>query len=740
MHRRSFLLSSAAGAGGLALGYQAWNSHAAAEARAHAGPGQSLLAGWVRIGTDDSVTVLVPHCDMGQGSHTALAMMLADELDADWSTVRTERAPAEKVFSNRFLAEGWVLKNRKLPTLLDGVADTGFGVAARFINLQITGGSTAVRFTGQVGMRVVGAAARSMLLKAAASEWNVPVRELQAAQGVVSHAASGRSARYGALAAAASEQSMPSSPRLKTAPEFRLIGRSVPRLDIPDKVTGRARYGIDTRLPGMRYAAVKAAPVHGGRLASVDPAPAMAMPNVERVVQMDKAVLVVARDYGSAQQALDALRPVFTDEGQGGVTHESLREAQHRALAEEAGRAVVSIGDAEDVLWEAPRERVIERRYSVPMLHHAAMEPVNATAQFKDGKLTVWAGEQDALAARAELAKLAGLPVDQVEFVPLPIGGAFGRRLPKSAHHLPQVVRAAMDMSPHPVKLIWSREEDFAQGAYRPATATVIRATLGPDGLPLAWWQRYVEGVKSPSEAFHLPYRIPNQSIHAVDVPSHVRRGSWRSVNHTQHGYYTESFIDELAHAAGRDPLDYRLQLLPEGSRHRRVLEVAAQRAGWHEPLASGRGRGIALVESFGSIAAHVVEASVNERGEPRVHRVVAAIDCGGVCHPDTATQQVEGAVLMGLGAALAEQITLQGGAVVQRGLQDYPLMTMAQTPAIEVHFVASDAPWGGLGEPGVPPVAPALCNALFAATGQRVRELPVRDALQPAVNLAGGR
>ncbi|MCM5678845.1 molybdopterin-dependent oxidoreductase [Schlegelella sp. S2-27] len=732
MNRRSFLLSSAAGAGGLALGYQAWTHYTAAEARAAAGPGQSVLAGWVKIGTDDSVTVLVPHCDMGQGTHTALAMMLADELDADWDHVRTERAPADKAFANRFLAEGWVLRNRRLPAFTDGVVDTGFGLAARIVNLQITGGSTAVRFTGQVGMRVVGAAARSMLLQAAAREWKVPVRELQAASGVVSHATSGRSARYGELAAAASELNVPASPRLKNAAEFRLIGRAVPRLDIPDKTTGRTRYGIDVRLPGMRYATVRAAPVHGGRLASVNPAAALAQPGVERVIPLDDAVLVVARDYPSARLGLAALQPAFTDGGHGGVTHERLFEWQQRALAEGPSRSLVAIGDAEDLLWETPRERVIERRYRVPMLHHAAMEPINATGQFKDGRLTVWAGEQDALSTRAELAKLSGLPAAMVEFVPFPIGGSYGRRLPKSSHHLVQVVRAAMEMSPHPVKLIWSREEDFAQGSYRPATSTLMRATLSADGKPQAWWQRFVEGVTSPSEGYHLPYGIPHQAVHAVEAPGHVRRGSWRSVNHTQHGFYTESFIDELAHAAGRDPYEYRRDLLPTGSRHRRVLETAAERAGWGGALPPGRGRGIALVESFGSIAAHVIEASVDADGTTRVHRVVAVIDCGGLCHPDTAAQQVEGAVLMGLSAALAEQITLDGGAVVQRGFQDYPLMTMARTPVIEVHFLASDAPWGGLGEPGVPPVAPALCNALFAATGQRVRELPVARTLRP--------
>jgi isoquinoline 1-oxidoreductase subunit beta len=728
MNRRLFLIGSAAAAGGLVLGYRAWtNSFAAQAAHLVARGGESLIGGWVKIGADDAVTVYIPHIDMGQGTHTALAMMLAEELDADWSRVRPERAPAEKAFANRFLAEGWILQGWGVPGFLDGAVDTVFEEAARFIDLQVTGGSTAVRFTGQVGMRIIGAAARSMLIAAAAKRWQVPARELTASDSVVSHAASGRSARYGELSADAAGLGVPARPRLKARQEYKIIGRSIPRFDIPAKVTGTMQYGIDLRLPDMLYATTKAAPVHGGKLVSVDPKPALAVKGVERVVRLDNAVAVVARGTWAANQGLAALEPVFTDGGNGSVSSQSL-SAQHEDALTGAGSAMHKVGDADAALRAAPANRIVEATYHVPFLHHAAMEPINATAQWKDGKLTVWAGEQDALGSKAQLIKLSGLRAADVSLVPLPVGGAFGRRIAQTADYLKQVIEIAREVAPHPVKLIWSREEDFAQGAYRPAVAARIRAALGADGMPTAWWHTYID-VPGPgrNDGFLTPYAIPNQLIQAVRSRTHVRTGTWRSVAHSQHAFWSESFIDELAAAAGRDPFEYRRDLLPAGSRERRVLEIAAERAGWGTPVPAGAGRGIALVDSFGTAVAHVIEASPGQRGVPLVHRVTSVVDCGDVCHPDTATAQVEGAIVMGLSAAIAEQITLERGAVVEKNFPDYPLLTLAQTPPrIDVHFVTSDGPWGGLGEPGLPPVAPALANALFAATRRRARMLPL--------------
>lgn len=723
MKRRTFLVGSAIAAGGLGVGYRLWSDRFEARAATLvAGKGESLLAGWIKIGADDTVTVYVPHVDMGQGSHTALAMMAVDELDAAWSQVRVARAPGDKAFANRFLARGWIMQGLTVPSFLSGTVDMGFAEAARFINLQITGGSTAVRFTGQAGLRIVGAAARSMLVEAAARRWNVPTAELKTADGVVSHERSNRRVRYGELAADAARLSVPSTPTLKSAKDFKIIGRSLPRLDIPAKVTGEMVYGIDLRLPDMRYAAVTAAPVHGGTLTSVDPAPALQVKGVERVLPFKDYVAVVARSYWAARKGLAALKPVFSDGGNGTVSTATLRAQHNRALASAGGKSMHEKGDAAQAL----RGPIVEATYHVPFLHQAPMEPIAGTAQFKDGKLTVWAGEQDALGSTAALAKLTGLSLSDINLITMPVGGAFGRRSAASGHYLGQFAAIARAMAPLPVKTIWSREEEFAQGAYRPQVATRIRAVLGTDGKPAAWSQVFIH-TEGRNEAFGLPYAIANQSLRSVTSDTHVRTGSWRSVGHTQHGFYTESFIDELAHAAKRDPFEYRRDLLPAGSRERRVLELAAGKSGWGQSLPKGHGRGIALVSSFGTVVAQVVEASLDAEGMPRVHRVVAVVDCGGVCHPDTAQQQVEGAILMGLSAAIGEQITIERGVVRQANFPDYPIMSMDRVPpAIDVDFVASDAPWGGLGEPGVPPVAPALANALFAATGKRVRTLPV--------------
>jgi isoquinoline 1-oxidoreductase beta subunit len=668
-------------------------------------------------------------------------MMAAEELDADWSRVRAERAPSEKAFANRFLAEGWVLQRLRLPAFLDGAVDMTFAEAARFVNLQVTGGSTAVRFTGQVGMRIVGAAARAMLIEAAAARLDIGAHNFVAADGVVSHRGGGWSARYGELAAEAARLSVPASPRLKARKDYKIIGRSVPRFDIPAKVQGAAGYAIDLQLPGMLYAAVKAAPVHGGRLTAVDPAPAASMPGVERVVRLDRAVAVVARSYWQASKGLAALTPAFSDGGNGTVTTSGLIAQHERALAANQGSPMHRTGDAEAALRGAPADRIVAAGYSVPFLHHASMEPINATAQLKDGRLTVWAGEQDALGSKARLVEWSGLRAADVTLVATPVGGSFGRRMALAAGYLEQAVRLAMEMSPRPVKMIWSREEDFAQGTYRPALATHIRAALASDGRPAVWSQVYIDNpAVDRNEAYRIPYAIPNQSIRSVAGRLHVRVGTWRSVAHSQHGFYTESFIDELARAAGRDPFQYRRELLPVGSRHRRVLETAAEKAGWGEALPAGVGRGIALVESFGTVVAHVIEASLGRRGVPHVHRVTAAVDCGEVCHPDTATAQVEGAIVMGLSAAIAEEITIDAGAVVQRNFPDYPILTLAETPPrIDVHFVASGGPLGGLGEPGLPPVAPALANAIFAASGLRLRTLPLAAAARKLAGSSAG-
>jgi len=728
MKRRGFLMVSSAALGGLAVSYATIGS-SATPAAADADDGV-VLGGWVRIAPDDTVTVYVPHVDMGQGVHTALAMLLAEELDADWNHVRAEQAPADKAFANRFLAEGWILQDRELPTLLDGLVDTMFGLASRTMNLQLTGGSTAVRFTGQVGMRTIGAGARSLLLNAAAARWQVPVGELTAERSVVVHAASGRRARYGELAADAAQLSMPATPALKAASDFKLIGTSPPRSDIPAKVRGAAPYDIDLQLPGMLVATVRAAPVHGERLQSVDAAPAMAVRGVKRVIPLADAVAVVADGYWAARRGADALAPVFADGGQRDVDSEAIFRQHELALNEGKSKAAVERGNAKAQFDRAAKDRVVHALYRVPFLHHAAMQPISGCARFHEGRLTVWAGQQDPLGSKAALMKMAGLPADKVELVALPVGGAFGRRgrstpTGDAMDHLSQLVHIAREMAPAPVKLIWSREEDFTRGVYRPAVASELSAVLGRDGMPQAWRQRFVFHA-SESDAFGLLYDIPHQSIRSVDSPVHVRTGSWRAVNHTQHGFFTECFIDELARAAWRDPVQYRRELLPANSRARRVLDEAARAADWSRSPSAGMARGVALTESHGSMVAQVAEVTLGSDGRPRVQRIVAAVDCGPRVHADTARQQIEGGILMGLSAALYEHIDIAHGAVVQKNFGDYRMMTLAATPQIDVHFVDGGGAWGGLGEPGVPGAAPAVANAFAALTGKRSRSLPL--------------
>jgi isoquinoline 1-oxidoreductase subunit beta len=574
-----------------------------------------------------------------------------------------------------------------------------------------------------MGLRAAGAAAREMLVTAAAAQLGVPASELVTSAGTVTHAASKRSLRYGELVQRAAGLATPSHVTLKQRSAFRLIGTAPPRMDIPAKVTGRTKYGIDVSLPGMLVATVMASPVHGERLVRVDEAPALAVRGVRKVVRLPNAVAVVADGYWAARTGLAALKPEFSSGPNAHLTSEAIATRFAAALDGGEAKKVHAQGDADKALGTP-----ITATYTVPFLHHATMEPINVTAQWEGGKLKAWGSEQDALGARANLADVSGLSMADVEFTTMALGGGFGRRSAPKKDHLAQAVAIAKAVSPAPVKLIWSREEDFAQGAYRPAVATRIEATLDANGQVQAWRQRFIDTPDLINEGFPLLYAIAKQRMDAVPAPVHVRYGAWRSVAHSQHGFFTESFVDELAAAAKKDPLEFRRMHLPADSRHRRVLDEAAKRAGWGTPLPAGHARGIALVESFGSVVAEVIEASLDAGGLPKVHKVTAVVDCGFVVHSDTALAQVEGGIIMGLSAALGEAITIKDGAVVQRSFPDYPILRMHQVPAIAVTFLESDGPLGGLGEVGLPPVAPALANAIYAVSGRRVRSLPLRS------------
>jgi isoquinoline 1-oxidoreductase subunit beta len=715
--RRAFVIGGATAAGALVVGYGLWPSRRIEhEDEMAAGPGERFVGGWIKIADDDSVTVVIPHCDMGTGIFTALSQMAADELDADWAMVRAEVAPADRLFANGALAEGALLEMRHLtgnaiPRFLRGVVAGTTTTIAEHIDLQTTGGSSAVRLTGMYGMRVAGAAAREMLVRAAAARLDAPEREFHTASSRVTHAPSGRSFRYGELAAAAAHYDPSPHPRLKSKEQWTLIGKPVARLDIPAKITGAVQYGIDATQPGMTYAALRIAPVFGGKLVSVSETPLAQLRGIQKVVRLDDAVVVVADRFWRARKAVDALTPVFDTGGNDQVSSEAIR-ARHLAALANTKRP-----DAH-----------IERIYSVPYLAHAAMEPVNATARYTpDGRLDVWAGSQDALGARAFCAKVAGVHTDHVTFHQMPSGGAFGRRLPDLWNFLRYAVQTAMAVPGVPVKLIFTREQDIQHEYYRPNVTSRFRAALGADGMPVAWVNDYTTSDDANDEA-HILYGVPNQSYGAVKVETHVPVGPWRSVESSWHGFFIESFIDELAHAATRDPLDYRRALLKGKPRHLATLDLAAEKAGWGTPLPQGQARGIAIVECFGTIVAHVAVVEVTDAGAVSVRRITSAANCGMAVNPDGFAAQIEGAIIFGLSAALTGEITIEGGAVVQRNFPDYRVVRLADCPAIDVHILESNAPLGGAGEPGTPPVAPAVTNAIFAATGVRIRDLPIAN------------
>ncbi|MEX2049295.1 MAG: molybdopterin cofactor-binding domain-containing protein [Gemmatimonadota bacterium] len=717
--RRAFIGAGTVAGGGLVLGVGgiafAPNRLRYLPEGATAGDGQ--LTTWIKIMPDNETTVLIPHCEMGQGALTGLGMLLADELDADWELVSVQQAPAEDVYANGYVVRAFLEEaGFAVPGWLERALDFGAFKMADFVGLQVTGGSTSTRGTGQFGMRVAGATAKSMLLTAGAERLGVPVDELSARDSHVLHQASGRSATYGELAGLAGTLDVPRRPVLKTRDQFRIVGTSRDRADIPSKVVGRAQYGIDVVVPDMLYAAIVRAPIPGGQLASVEEAPARGMPGVREIVRLADAVAVVADGYWQAQQALDALAPRFTDGGVGGVDSEALYAAHAAAIAEEARDEA------------APGVGVVDAEYRVPYLHHATMEPMCATARLANGRLEVWCGTQDPLSTRGVAADAAGLDRDDVVIHNQQLGGGFGRRLPGTYDYVEQAVQVASAVSPRAVKLVWSREEDMRHGYYRPLVMARIRGELDPQGRPVRWAERFTGsrfGDVGPATPI---YDIADKDVRAVAPPEHLRTGAWRSVAASQHGFFVESFIDELAHAAGRDPVEFRSALLEHEPRHRAVLLRAAEMAEWGTPVAEGRARGVAIVESFGSIVAQVAEVGV-ESGRIRVHRVDAAVDCGFTVNPQQAIAQIQGGVVFGLSAALYHEITVQGGAVVQRNFPDYDMVRLANAPRVNVTFVDSGGSLGGLGEPGVPPVAPAVANAVFALTGQRLRTLPLRLA-----------
>ncbi len=722
--RRAFITTGVLGGGALLVGVGLRMGNRNEElAPLVAGRGEQLVNAWVKIGQDNAVVAIIPQCEMGQGAQTALAQMLADELDARWEDVSFMEAPAEDAYANWSMAKGYALAGVNIPPILEGSVNGLLFQATKAMHLQTTGGSLSVRSTGVYGMRVAGAAAREMLLAAAADAWQVDSAELDARQGRIAHRASNREAPFAEFAAAAGRLSPNAAPTLKRPEDFKLMGRSKPRLDIPAKVDGSLVFAIDATVNGMKHAAIKAAPVFGARVAAMEDKAARQMAGVVDVVNLDDAVAVVADNYWLAEQALKSVRVTWSETDNDDRSSEGIFKQfaadMERDRAGGTSTEDLARGDAQAVIGNA--DNVIRRSYRVPWLAHTCMEPMNALARVTASGCEVWTGSQNPLGFKHAVAEALELEPERVAIHQHMMGGGFGRRSrPDVAIQAARLARATN----LPVKLIWSREEDVRHDFYRPAVLSEFRAVLDERGNPLAWENQFVD-KHEPVEAPHIPYDVPNQYVHFTDSPTHVPFGAWRSVDHSQHGFFTESFIDELAYEAGRDPYEYRRDLLAHLPRHRAVLDKAAQAAGWDQPLGEGRGRGISLQQSFGTIVAEVVEVTVAD-GDLTVDRVVVAVDAGFAVSPDGLKAQMESGVIYGLTAALYGEISIENGAVKQGNFHDYGALRMDRAPVIETHIINSMEHWGGAGEPGTPGSAPALANAIYAASGIRIRELPI--------------
>ena len=689
-----------------------------------ASEGETVMNIWLKIAPDNTVTVIIPHAEMGQGVHTALAMMLADEMDADWSKVKFIEAPAEKEYANFAVAKGFIAGDATFPKFLEETIDGVFLTAVKSMNFQITGGSASVRFTGQHAMRIAGAAAKTMLLQAAAETWKVPVGELKAENSSITHAASNRTATYAELAPVAAKVSTPSQPRLKSQEEFKIMGTSKPRFDIPAKVTGEARFGMDVQVPGMKYATVKAAPVFGAKVKAVDTTVPSGTTGVIKILNLENAVAVVADGYWQAKTALDALPVEFEATENDGLNQEEIinryRNAMDADLAEGNLDTHFKGGDAAATLEQA--ETLVEAEYQLPFLAHATMEPMNCTAWVHDGKCEIWCGSQNPLGVKAAAAELLEIDIEQVTVHNQLLGGGFGRRSETDVVKQAVLIAKGVDF---PVKLIWSREEDTQHDVYREATLSRMKAGLDKSGKPIAYSHQFIF-KHHPPEAADVPYDIPNQLIQYSSPASFVPWGNWRSVDHSTHGFLTESFIDELAHAAKQDPFAYRKGLIKNNTRMLGVLDLVYEKSNWGASLPANWGRGISITQSFGSIVAEVAEVEVGIEGKVKVHRVVCVADPGFAIHPDGFIAQMESGIIYGLAAAMTGEISIQNGAVAQSNFHDYPVTRMHEAPKIETYIINSGNPPGGAGEPSTPGIAPAVTNAIFDATGIRIRQLPI--------------
>ncbi len=724
--RRAFLTAGVLAGGGLIVGVAIRPGNRTPElAKLMEKSDEVLVNAWVKLSPDNRVTVIVPHVEMGQGAHTAMPMMLAEDMDVDWDTLSIEEAPAHEAYVTSDIARDFALPG-KVPGIIDDTIKGAFIKISQFIDLQITGGSYSVRATGVRSMRVAGAAVRQLLIQTAAQTWNVPESQIRTDKSFLFHDRTGRSAPYVDFASQVVEQKASNTPELKPPSEFNIIGNNdIQRLDIPAKVDGSAQFGVDVIVPGMKYATIKAPAVFGSKIKKIDGSAALQKNGVHAVVNLGDAVAVISDGYWQAKKAIALVKIELEETG-----YEALNTAEMLdKFRADLDLAVLNGDEIEDYVSGDARNALsaasltIDAEYSVPYLAHATMEPMNCTALIDGDTLRVWTGTQNPLGTRNALAKEFGFEPHKVSVHNQYLGGGFGRRA--TPDYPIQAVKIAQEMPGVPVKLIWSREEDTQHDHYRQAMVSRFKGGLDVNGAAIAWENQFHE-KHEPVEAPDIPYAIPNKLIHYTDSPTHIPFGPWRSVDHSIHAFFTESFIDEMAVAAGDDPYEFRRRLLRDQPRIKKVLETAAKMADWGRDLPAGWGRGIALHSSFGTVVAQVAVVDVSG-GDLKVDKVYCAADPGYAVSPDGFTAQMESGIIFGLTAALYGDITIENGAVKQSNFHDYPMVRMNTAPEIEVRIINSGEKLGGGGEPGTPPIAPAVANAVYAATNKRFRQLPIQ-------------
>jgi isoquinoline 1-oxidoreductase subunit beta len=711
--RRHFVVASVSAAGGFAIsvafpgladaaniGTQTWGPDSA----------PNEINAFLAIDPDGSILIRSPHNEMGQGAITALPMIVAEELECDWSKVKVEYAsPSRNLLEKNVYGD------------------------------MVTAGSRGVRMSWQMLLQA-GASARERLIAAAAQRWNVPSAECEAANSKVTHKLTGRSVDYGALAADAGKIKLDKEPAIRTPDKFKVIGKTVARLDTPLKINGSAKFAIDTQIPGMVYAAIGACPVFGGKLKSVDDAPVKGRRGVLQVVKLDNAVAVVADRFWRAKEALALLKPEW-DAGEAGKTNSEQFAKLYRDTLDGPMVSARNDGNVDDVFSKGGK--IVEAVYEAPHLAHAQMEPLNATVLLQSDKLEVWLGSQSPMGSIQQAAEASGLKPEQIVIHNCFLGGGFGRRTVND--EMRQAILVAKQIG-KPVKLVWTREEDMTQDRYRPQAAVRLKVALGPDGMPTAFDAKIAVGSILRSVGRNTPdnglenqaiegiantnYKIPNVRVGVMLKNTHVPVMFWRSVGSSQNAFFMESYIDELAHAAGQDAYKFRRALLAHRPDFLGVLDTIAEKGDWGKPLGPGRGRGIAIHECYNTIIGQVTEVTVSQKGAVRVDRVVAAVDCGHVVNPGIVEAQIQSGVIYGLSAALYGEITIKNGRVEQGNFDEYEVVRLADTPKIEVYLALSGGKkWGGIGEPGTAATAPSVANAVFAATGTRVRSMPLKNA-----------